>query len=167
VEPIVHMSVKSLAVAAVEPVSVFGREGVESLARQAVNRLRGETVEDRVDGEVLAFTQLARAGDLLTADMAAVLPGLDASVSLTLAGSFHGHVAHVAITFVEPVEESEVLEAWSESARLQLVDPPLRLDSVVESDLVSLTAPQLSPGGPSFPSLPWSMDFGWGAPQAH
>ncbi len=146
VEPIAHMSVKTLSVAAVEPVSVFGREGVESLARQAVNRLRGETVEDRVDGEVLAFTQLARAGDLLTADLAAVLPHLDASASLTLTGSFHGHVAHIALVFAEPVEEGELLQAWSESAQLRIVDLPLRLDSVVESDMVNVTAPQLSPG---------------------
>jgi aspartate-semialdehyde dehydrogenase len=139
-----HLDPSGGTVAAVDPVSSLGGESIELLARQAGHRLQGAPVEEKIDGAVLAFSTLAGVDEYLWEEASAALPDLDVSVTRCISGCFHGHVAHVGLKFDGSPAENEVWEALEADPKLVIHDPPLSLDSIPDTDYVSLTPPRLS-----------------------
>jgi aspartate-semialdehyde dehydrogenase len=131
-------------VAAVEPVSSLGVAAVESLARQARQRIQGAPVEELINESVLAFNLVASEDEDLVQDAATLFPDLDLAVTRSLAGHFHGHVAHVCLLFYEPVEEYELYDALSSDTRIVAQEPPFALDATPETDQVTVLRPRLS-----------------------
>jgi hypothetical protein len=136
-----------VVVAALEPVSAGGVGNVERLARQAALRLQGAAVEELINDRVLAFNLVADDDEDLNRDAALLLPRLEVAATRTATGCFHGHVAHIGISFRAGVEEHEVLEALREDERIADPDLPLSLDACVESGLIGLSMPRLSGDG--------------------
>lgn len=134
----------SAVVAAVDPVSSQGAEAIESLARQAAQRLSGAQVEEMVEDHVLAFSLVATEDDDLNEDASVVLPDLDLTVTRSLVGRFHGHVAHIGFGFPSPIEEPDLRDAMLADPRVLVVEDPLTLDSVTDSDAIAIYAPRLS-----------------------
>ena len=131
-------------VAAVEPVSGAGRDAIETLAHQAARRLQGGTPDHLLDGHVRAFSQISVSPDALAEEAAVILPGLSSTVTLTLGGCFHGHLAHIALELADPVDDFELRDLLEDRSEIVLVESPLKLDDVVDSDQVLLSLPQLS-----------------------
>jgi len=131
-------------VAAVDPVSSLADSAIESLARQAAQRLSGAQVEELIANHVLAFTLIAVDDHDLNEDAAVLLPSIDLSVSRSLAGRFHGHVAHIGLRFTHPVEDPELLETLMTDPRITLCDTPITLDSIAESNGIAINPPRLS-----------------------
>ncbi len=142
--PLAGLGPVRLALTALEPVSELGEDAVDALARQATARLRGEPPEDDIAGRVLAFNCIGLAPDPLQEDAAALFPGLAVTVSRLMAGWFHGHLAAMTVTFAEPVDEGELLEAWASDPGIEIAPGPLRLDAVADSETVLLAGPQSS-----------------------
>lgn len=133
------------SVAAVDPVSTFGRQAIETLVHQAGHRMQGRNPERSISGHLLAFNQVAVSSDELTIDAAELFPGFSLAVTRTLSGCFHGHVAHIGIEVAEPVEDPELREAFDVAGNLVVGEPPMGLDLVPDRDHVLLTQPQISP----------------------
>ena len=133
------------SVAAVDPVSAFGRDALEILVEQAGQRMQGGKPDRPIDGHVLAFNQVAVDADSLTEEAADVIPDIPLAVTRTLNGSFHGHVAHMAIEFAEPVDDPELRDAFESASDLVVGEPPIGLDTVPDRDHALLAPPQLSP----------------------
>ncbi|HSL18851.1 MAG TPA: hypothetical protein VLB51_13170 [Methylomirabilota bacterium] len=133
-----------IIVAAVDPVSGAGRDAIETLAHQAARRLQGGTPDHLLDGHVRAFSQISVDPDALAEEAAVILPGLPSTVTLTLGGCFHGHLAHLALELADPVDDFELRDLLEDRPDLVLVESPLKLDDVVDRDQVLLSLPQLS-----------------------
>ncbi|HSN53883.1 MAG TPA: hypothetical protein VLT32_04395 [Candidatus Sulfomarinibacteraceae bacterium] len=131
-------------VAAVDPVSGAGRDAIETLAHQAARRLQGGTPDHLLEGHVRAFSQISVDPDALAEEAAVILPGLPSAVTLTLGGCFHGHLAHLVVELADPVDDFELRDLLEDRVDLVLVEPPLKLDDVVDRDQVLLSLPQLS-----------------------
>jgi hypothetical protein len=142
-----HLGLTQAAVAALEPVSAGGAEDVERLARQAAQRLQGAEVEDLIGDRVLAFTLVTADDEDLNRDAALLFPALDVAATRTATGCFHGHVAQLAISFQDPVEEHEVLEAFREDERFADPDQAISLEGCTGSGLIALSMPRLSNDG--------------------
>jgi len=134
----------SATVAAVDPVSSMGGKAIESLARQAAQRLSGGQVEELIDDHLLAFNLIAVEDDDLNEDASVVLPGMDMSVTRSLAGRFHAHVAHIGLGFQHPVEDPDLRDALLADPRVLICDTPFTADSVTDSDNVTVYSPRLS-----------------------
>ncbi len=132
-------------IAAVDPVSMFGRDALETLVHQATRRLQGGTPDDRIDGHVLAFNQVSVDAADLTEDAAALIPGVPLAVTRTLSGCFHGHVAHLAVELAEPVDDPELRDAFDAAGDVIASESQFGLDSVTDLDQVLISQPQLSP----------------------
>jgi len=132
------------ALAAVDPVSIGGRNAIEALAQQAARRLQGGNPDQLVGGHVLAFNQVAVDTDALADEAGTVLPELPMAVTRTLSGCFHGHVAHLCFELGDPVDDFELRELLDDRIEIVLTETPIRLDDVVDRDQVLLTLPQLS-----------------------
>lgn len=142
-----HLDPIGVTLAAVDPASDVEDEGIEGLARQAVQRLQGQDVSELVGGHVLAFNQVAAdAGDLIE-DMAALIPGQSVAASRSYGGCFHGHLAHLSVFFPAPVDHAELLECLEGKPRIAICDLPQRLDEVVGTEQIALAQPHLSPDG--------------------
>ncbi len=139
-----HLEPHGGSLGAVDPVSPIGRGAIELLARQASHRLQGGPVGELIDGNVLAFTLVTMSDADISDDAALLFPHLDLSVTRSLAGYFHGHVAHIGLSFYGPLDEQDMIDALYADDRIVLRDPPLSLDDIVETDVVSLTRPRLS-----------------------
>jgi aspartate-semialdehyde dehydrogenase len=133
------------SVAAVEPVSVFGREALETLVHQAGRRMQGGEPDHAIGGHVLAFNQVAVDSDALTEEAAELIPDTPLAVTRTLTGSFHGHVAHITIELAEPVDDPELRDAFDAADDIVIGETPISLDVVPDRDHVLLAPPQLSP----------------------
>lgn len=133
------------SIAAVDPVSTFGRNALEILVEQAGRRMQGGEPDRPIDGHILAFNQVAVESDDLTEEAADVLPGVALAVTRTLNGSFHGHVAHLSIEFAEPVDDPDLRDAFAMATDIVIGEPPISLDVVPDRDHALLTPPQLSP----------------------
>jgi len=147
VQPLEGLAPLSVAAAVVEPASSFGQAGVDGLARQVTERMSGKEVSVSVAGEVLAFNTVALPAGPLVEELAHVLGGLSASIARCVSGCFHGHQVHIGITFSEPVDGSDVLAAWQAEPRLAVMEDQLRLNEVMDGDVVLLGPPQVSPDG--------------------
>jgi len=132
-------------VAAVDPVSTFGRDAIEILVHQAGRRMQGGTPDHDIDGHTLAFNQVAVDSDALTEEAAELIRDVPLAVTRTLAGNFHGHMAHLSIELSDPVDDPELRDAFEAAPQLVFSDPPISLDLVPDRDHVLLTQPQVSP----------------------
>jgi hypothetical protein len=146
-EVLQHLGRFGGSLAAVDPVSVFGREGIEILARQAAQRMRGEPVGERIDNCIRAFNFLSVDPTDLQDEASAVLPELQLAVTLGLSGMFHGHLAHLALTCSEALSLQAVRETLGQAAGLELADHPLGLDTVPDHDRVLVAPSALSADG--------------------
>jgi hypothetical protein len=135
------------SLAVVDPASAFGREGIEILARQAVQRVQGAQVDDRIHGHLLAFNTVAVDGDELQEDAALLLPDLPLAITRTLSGCFHGHLAHLSLSFERRLEPETVRDALEQADGLVIESLPLSLESVPDHDQVVVAPPRLSPDG--------------------
>jgi hypothetical protein len=146
-EVLSHLSALRGSLAVVEPASAFGREGIEILARQATQRAQGAPVADRILGHVLAFNAVAVESDELQEDAALLLPDLPLAITRTLSGSFHGHLAHLGLSFERRVEPGDVRDVLAQADAIEIDSLPISLDSVPDRDNVVVTPPSLSPDG--------------------
>jgi aspartate-semialdehyde dehydrogenase len=131
----------ALTIAAFEPVSTMGREAVEIVARQAAQRLQGAEVGQRVRDLILAFNLVVEPGGAFDEEAAQVFSGLPVAVTRSLSGCFHGHATHIGIVLEDELDEVELHDAWQSDPRIEVWEPPLSLDAVVENDQVLVTPP--------------------------
>lgn len=147
VEVLSHLGAVSGSLAIVDPVSAYGREAVEILAQQAIQRVQGAQAEDRIHGHILAFNSVAVENDELQEDASLLLPDLPLAVTRTLSSSFHGHLAHLGLSFGHRVEPDDVRDVLAQAEGIEIESLPMSLDSVVDRDEVIVTPPSLSPDG--------------------
>jgi hypothetical protein len=135
------------SLAVVDPASAFGREGIEILARQAAHRVQGAQVDDLIQGHVLAFNTVAIESDELQEDASLILPDLPLAITRTLSGCFHGHLAHLSLSFEHRLDTETLRDALAQADGLVIKSLPVSLDSVPDQDRVIVTPPWLSPDG--------------------
>jgi len=133
------------SVAAVDPVSTYGRDALEVLVHQAGRRMQGGIPDHDIGGHVLAFNQVAVESDTLTEEAADLALGCPLAVTRVLSGCFHGHLAHITIELEEPVDDPELRDALESASELVITDGPMGLDLVPDRDQILVTRPQLSP----------------------
>ncbi len=147
VELLQHLGKLRGSLIAVDPVSSLGREGIDLLAQQALLRVQGAPVADRIFGHVLAFNTVAvDSGDLQT-EAAIVLPDTPLAVVRCLGGCFHGHLAFLTLSFDRSLELTEIESFLGEAEDLELATFPIGLDSVPDNDRILVAPPALSPDG--------------------
>jgi len=147
VEVLSHLSALRGSLAVVDPASTFGREAIEILARQAAQRMQGAQADDRIHGHVLAFNAVAVESDELQEDASLILPDLPLAITRTLSGSFHGHLAHLGLSFEHRVEPEDLRNVLAQAEGIEIESLPISLDSVPDRDHVVVTPPSLSPDG--------------------
>jgi len=147
VEVLSHLGALRGSLAVVDPASAHGREGIEILARQATQRAQGAQADDRIHGHVLAFNAVAVESDELQEDASLILPDLPLAITRTLSGSFHGHLAHLGLSFEHRVEPDDVRDVLAQAEAIEIDSLPISLDSVPDRDLVVVTPPSFSPDG--------------------
>jgi hypothetical protein len=145
VEAVAHLGRCNGSLAAVDPVSTFGQEAIELLANQAGQRMVGASVDDRIQGHILAFNLVAVDSDLLQSEAALLLPETQLAVTQSLSGSFHGHLAFLGLSFNSPVGPRDIDEALSLAPGIEVAAFPLGLDSIPDTDHVVVAPPALSP----------------------
>ena len=147
VEVLSHLGALRGSLAVVDPASAYGREAVEILARQGAQRMQGEPVVDRIQGHVLAFNAVAVDSDGIQEDASLILPNLPLAVTRTLFSSFHGHLAHLGLSFERRVKPDDVRDVLAQAEGIKIESLPISLDSVPDRDHVVVTPPSLSPDG--------------------
>ena len=147
VEVLSHLGALRGSLAVVDPASAYGREAVEILARQGAQRMKGDQVVDRIQGHVLAFNAVAVDSEDLQEDASQILPDLPLAITRTLSGSFHGHMAHLSLSFDHRIDSSAVRDVLEQAEGIEIDSLPLSLDSVPDRDHVVVTLPSLSPDG--------------------
>ncbi len=120
---------------------------VELLARQAGQRMQGADVAEMIYGHVRAFNEIAVDSGDLQEEAAHVLPDFPIAVTRSLAGAFHGHIAHLGVTFEQSVEREEVDHVFSQTEAVDLAIAPIRLDMIPDSDRPLMIAPVVSLDG--------------------
>lgn len=147
VEVLVHFGVLHGVLAIVDPVSVYGQDAVELLAAQARQRLQGLPLEDMIYGHVRAFNVIAVDGFALQEEAARLIPELPLAVTHSLGGVFHGHLAHLGLTFADRVDPDAVRDALMQTDGIEIADLPVSLDAVPDWDFATITPPVVSPDG--------------------
>ena len=147
VEVLSHLGALRGSLAVFDPASAFGREAIEILARQAAQRMQGAQADDRIHGHVLAFNAVAVESDELQEDASLILPDLPLAITRTLSGSFHGHLAHLGLSFEHRVEPEDLRNVLAQAEGIEIESLPISLDSVPDRDHVVVTPPSLSPDG--------------------
>ncbi len=147
VEVVSHLGALGGSLAVIDPASGYGREAVEILARQGAQRMQGNQPADRIQGHVLAFNAVAVDSDNLQEDASLILPNLPLAITRTLSGSFHGHMAHLSLSFDHRIDSSAVRDVLEQAEGIEIGSLPLSLDSVTDRDHVVVTPPSLSPDG--------------------
>jgi len=145
VEAVAHLGRCNGSLAAVDPVSTFGQEAIELLANQAGQRMVGASVDDRIQGHILAFNLVAVDSDLLQSEAALLLPETQLAVTQSLSGSFHGHLAFLGLSFNSPVGPRDIDEALSLAPGIEVAAFPLGLDSIPDTNHVMVAPPAVSP----------------------
>ncbi len=113
--------------------------------RRSGFRARRSTTQ--IHGHVLAFNAVAVESDELQEDASLVLPDVPLAVTRTLSGSFHGHLAHLGLSFEHRVEPDDVRDVLTQTEGIEIESLPISLDSVPDRDDVVVTPPSLSPDG--------------------
>jgi hypothetical protein len=124
VETLAHLGRLHGSLAAVDPVSIFGQEGIDLLVRQAGQRMQGASVDDRIQGHILAFNLVAVDGYTLQNEAALVLPETPLAVTRSLSGSFHGHLGYLGLSFGHPVGPQDIDEALRLAPGIEVADFP-------------------------------------------
>lgn len=137
----------AMTISAVDPVSIFGKDAVLSLAHQASQRLQGEDVTETIDQQVAAFNMTAHSGVDLAKEASQLFPKLEVVATRTAGGCFHGHLTLLSLAFGSAVSLDVVIEALEDAPSLSLADFPLNLDGVSDRDGIWLTTPETSPSG--------------------
>jgi hypothetical protein len=135
------------SLAAVDPVSAFGRHGIELLANQARQRCVGASVDERINGHILAFNIVAIDNSGLQDEAAALLPDVPLVVTCAYSGCFHGHLVHLGLSLPRPLAPAEIPDALSQAEGVQSSDYPLSLDTVPDQDEILVGPPALSADG--------------------
>lgn len=146
-EALAAFQLTAMSIAAVEPVSIFGKDAIGILAQQASQRLQGENVKKAIDDYVAAFNMTARSGADLTEEASELLPQVEVAVTRTLGGCFHGHLTMLGLVFASDLGESSVIEALKRAPGISVKNYPLRLDGVGDMDKIWVTRPEISKGG--------------------
>jgi hypothetical protein len=146
-EVLSHLGALGGSLAVVDPASASGREAIKILARQASQRAQGAQVDARIQGHVLAFNEIAVESDGLQEDASLILPDLPLAITRTLSGSFHGHLAHLGLSFDHRLEPDDVRDVLAQAEGIEIESLPISLDSVANRDHVIVTPPVLSPDG--------------------
>jgi aspartate-semialdehyde dehydrogenase len=133
--------------AIVDPVSTYGREAIELLARQTATRLQGEPVTALIYGHVRTFNVIAIDAFELQEEAAQVMPNVPLAVTHSLSGVFHGHLAHLGLVFSERVDPDDIRDALSQTEGIEISDLPVSLDAVPDRDSAVITPPVMSPDG--------------------
>jgi len=144
VEALAHLGRLHGSLAAVDPVSIFGLEGFDLLVRQAGQRMQGASVDDRIQGHILAFNVVTVDGYTLQNEAALVLPETPLAVTHGFSGSFHGHLGYLGLSFGHPVGPQDIDEALKLAPGIEVADFPVGLDSIPNTDHVVVTPPALS-----------------------
>jgi hypothetical protein len=139
-----HLGIRSGTLAVVDPVSTFGRDAVELLAGQSRQRLQGLPVDEMIYGHARAFNVIATDAFSLQEEAAEVIPDIPLAVTQSLAGVFHGHLAHLGLTFADPVDPDDVRDVLSQIEDLEIADYPISLDGVPDRDFALITPPVVS-----------------------
>lgn len=147
VEVLSHFGSLRGSLAVVDPVSAFGREAVEILARQAAQRIQGAQVDEPIHGHVLAFNAVAVDSSQLQEDTSLLFPDLPLAATRTLSGCFHGHLAHLALSFDHRLDPDTVRDALEQAEGIVIEEMPISLDALPDRDEVVITPPWLSPDG--------------------
>ncbi|MCJ7755583.1 MAG: hypothetical protein MUP13_13550 [Thermoanaerobaculales bacterium] len=133
--------------AIVDPVSIYGREAIELLARQTATRLQGEPVTELIYGHVRTFNVIAIDAFDLQEEAAQVMPNVPLAVTHSLSGVFHGHLAHLGLVFSERVDPDDIRDALSQTEGIEISDLPVSLDAVPDRDFAVITPLVMSPDG--------------------
>jgi len=133
--------------AIVDPVSTYGREAVELLARQTTNRLQGEPVTELIYGHARSFNVIAVDAFELQEEAAQVMPNVPLAVTHGLSGVFHGHLGHLGLVFADRVDPDDIRDALSQTEGIEISDLPVSLDVVADRDFAVITPPVMSPDG--------------------
>lgn len=146
-EVLEHFGALHGTLAIIDPVSVYGQEAVELLAGQSRQRLQGLPVDEPIYGHSRAFNVIATDAFDLQEEAAEILPKIPLAVTYSLAGVFHGHLAHLGLTFSNRVDPDDVRDALSQTEGIEISDLPVSLDAVPDRDFAVITPPVLSPDG--------------------
>ncbi len=141
ISPLSGLGLRRIAILSVDPVSELGGTALEDLAAQSIERLQGMEPERLLDGQVRAFNALTVDEDQLQEDAASLFAGREVVASRVLGGCFHGHLVHLTLGFEDPLEGSELDEAWSASSRLDRMSRSVALDAAVGRDEVLVSPP--------------------------
>jgi aspartate-semialdehyde dehydrogenase len=136
-----------LTISAIEPVSIYGKEAISTLAHQAAQRLQGDEVSEKIDKRVAAFNLTAVSGTDLVTEATLLFPHLEISATRTLAGWFHGHLAILNLTFASPLPLKAAVRALKNAPDLILKKTPLHIDGVSDREGICFTPPETSSGG--------------------
>ncbi len=137
----------ALTIAAIEPVSIYGKEAVTTLAHQAAQRLQGDDVTEKIDKHIAAFNMTAVSGVDLVNEASDLFPGLEIAATRTLGGCFHGHLVILSLTFASPLPMKAAVRALKNTPGLSIKKSPLNIDGVSDRDGICLTQLEASPGG--------------------
>ena len=140
-------SPERMTIAAIDPVSTYGKHAIDLLARQAVHRLQGETVKDLLDGQLLAFNMAAQGGKSLTEEAASLLPNLHVAATRTIGSSFHGHLILLGFGFEEIVDPDQINDCLEQTRGVLIASPPVNLDAITDRNEIVITPPAISPDG--------------------
>jgi len=146
-EVLAHLGALRGILAIVDPVSIYGREAIELLARQTTSRLQGEPVTELIYGHVRSFNVVAVDAFDLQEEAAQVMPNVPLAVTRSLSGVFHGHLAHLGLVFSDQVDPDDVRDALSQTEGIEISDVPVSLDAVADRDFAVITPPVMSPDG--------------------
>jgi len=146
-EVLIHFGALHGVLAVVDPVSIYGQDAVELLAAQSRQRLQGLPLEELIYGHARAFNVIAVDGFDLQEEAANVLPEVPLAVTHSLGSVFHGHLAHVGLTFADRVDPDAVRDALMETVGIEISDLPVSLDAVPDRDFATITPPVISPDG--------------------
>jgi len=136
---------RSLNLTALQPVSAIGRDGIEILARQSIQRLQGENISG--DEDVLAFNVTVDTEAAFSRDAEELFPGLETLVSLATGSCFHGHWLQLLCRVEEKIGVENVESAIRSSDRLRYVELPMNLNMVVDGKEILVGGIQVSPDG--------------------
>lgn len=147
VEVLAHFGDLRGSLAIVDPVSIYGREAVELLARQTTNRLQGEPVAELIYGHARSFNVIAVDAFELQEEAAQVMPDVPLAVTHCLSGVFHGHLAHLGLVFSDRVDPDDIRDALSQTEGIEVSDLPVSLDAVPDRDFAIISPPVMAPDG--------------------
>ncbi len=137
----------ALTITSIEPVSIYGKAAVTTMAHQAAQRLQGDGVSEKIDKRVAAFNLTAVSGVDLVSDAALLFPDLKVAATRTLGGCFHGHLTILSLAFGSTVSVTAAVRALKKVPGLSIKKAPLSIDGVGDREGICLTQVEASAGG--------------------